>query len=250
MKLISFLNLSHLPYVETETRLIDGREQLCLILPTGSNQIKRARNGNFIIVFYLNEQPLNPKCATHEMALSYNDKSEAVKYPKRRNRSYRMGPVYPCLVPGDKKISRTNNAAPLKYYGRLILSDIPKDLIYKQKNDRNLYLSNLTFKGVGGGRTVYTGSICISDIPRKCIKIDNETGKKYLDTIFQKLPQLDIHMNTHQLVVRTQNGSEVEIGRFKEWVMEGTNPQSAPTQQNTQPNNQKPTPESIDGIKF
>ena len=66
--------LSHLINVSTESRIIDGREQTCLILPVEDNQLRQGKWGNWILALRMLEEPPNPKGHSHRIALQWKDK--------------------------------------------------------------------------------------------------------------------------------------------------------------------------------
>lgn len=253
MNYLCYLFLSHLPYVEEEVRFIDGKEQPCLIIPTESNQIKRGKQGKWLMIVQLRACKANAKMITHDVGLMYL-KDNCLKSDKasgRYDKTMRMGRVYVHDCSPWKKIDRTNRSTPLICDGMLVLSDIPKELIFTNSDNARKYVSNLTFHSVSDTNTIFTGSVCIDDIPLRYIKTDRQTGKRWVRTKFCKLDKLDTYMNTHKLVIVTDNGGEIEIGRFKEWVKDGVQKIALPDEQEHLTTvNPRVVPKSIDGIKF
>lgn len=256
MNYLAYLFLSHLPYVEVENRLINGKEEPCLIIPTKTNQIKKGKQGNWMMMCRLAELPANERMQTHDIQLSYLTEEELQKsydfgYHKR---TAHMGRVYEHDRTPSKKLDRTNNASDVRLDGIIILSDIPKDLIFRNGENAKRYIQGLTIRGTPDNGIIYTGSICVDDIPRQDIQTDPNTGKKFISIRFIKLPILDTYFNTHQLIIARPNSDDIiEIGRFKEWRKEGYVPTSAPQQYPTPPNtgvNQRNTPSEINGIRF
>lgn len=250
MNLICHLFLSHLPSVMTETRFIDGKEQVCLVLPVKENQIKKGRDGSWLMMFRLKECPPNEKMITHDVQLMYLTAEEV-------QRSYELGYHYRTEKMGrvrvhdrtpEKKIDRTNRASDIVCDGRIILTDIPKRLIVRNELNDKRYLPGLTFRSNTDNGCIFTGTLCVDDIPYHHIKTDQCTGKKYVDARFKKLERLDTYMNTHQLIVTTGDGTELEIGRFKEWRKDGY--AAAENEQHTTTISPRPQPDSINGIKF
>lgn len=254
MNYLAYLFLSRLVHVEEKSMFMDGMEQPCLIIPTKTNQIKRGKRGDWLIILRLAECAANAKQQTHDIQLMYIgekdlQKSYDANYHKR---TARLGRVYEHDRTPSKKIDRTNNANDCVYEGSIILSDIPANFISWNKVNNKRYIANLQFEPLGNKDAIYTGFLCLGDIPDKYILTLESTGKKYINTFFCKLDKLDTYMNTHHLIIKGEYGSEIEIGRFKEWRK---NEASAPpvdeireTIHNT-PVNQRP-PVSIDGIKF
>lgn len=256
MNFLAYLFLSHLPYVETETRFIDGQEQVCLILPTESNQIKRGKQGNWMMMLRLAERPPNVKQITHDIQLPYLTEKALEKSRREgyHDRTAHMGRVYVHDRTPERKIDRTNRSSDICCDGIVILSDIPKNLIFRNAENAKRFLGNLTFKSNVDNGLIYTGSVCVDDIPPHHIKTDPNTGKKYVNTRFKKIEKLDTYMNTHKLVIITDEGSELEIGRFKEWQKTGgrtiTPMPVRPEDIHDTGVNQRQAPESIDGLKF
>lgn len=257
MQYLLYLFLSHLPYVEVENRIINGKEEPCLILPTKTNQIKKGRQGNWMMMFRLAELPPNEKMQTHRVQLSYLNEEDLQKsydfgYHKR---TAAMGRVYEHDRTPERKIDRTNYADDIRLDGIIILSDIPKKLIFANAENAKRYVSSLTLRADPDNGVIYTGSVCVDDIPIQDIQTDLNTGKKYVKVRFIKLDKLDTYMNTHHLIISRDDGSEIEIGRFKEWVSES----GRIVQPSTKPEideihntgvNQRQAPEEIGGIKF
>lgn len=254
MDYLVYVFLSKLPLVLEETRYIEGREQKCLILPVESNQIKKGKQGNWLMILRLAECQLNARMQTHDVQLMYLSEDYIKKYQANgiRDRTMRMGRVYAHDRTPSKKIDRTNNASDLLCDGVIILSDIPKDMIFRNDQNDKRYVSNLTLKNIGNDSTIHTGSICIDDIPRQMILTNPETGKKYVNVRFKKLDKLDTYMNTHILVATNKEGSEIEIGRFKEWSKVGDTPSNPSNTEESQHNTTvvPRIPQSIDGYRF
>lgn len=251
MEYIAHFFWQHFPHVETEVRTIDGKAEVCLILPTRINQIKKGKRGDWLSVLRLCPRPINEKMITHDLQLSYLSKEEAEKAIEQGyyKRTQRLGRVRERDCTPSKKIDRQNLSTDLKCDGVIVLSDIPKSLIRRSKSNNRLYLCGLVFRPYTSRNVIYTGSICIDDIPRDEIKIDTRTGKKFVKVRFCKLESLDTYMNTHQLIVVTNDGSEIEIGRFKEWTKDGEPVMNPPVANPPKP---RPVPSdiTIDGYKF
>lgn len=241
-------------HVEEESRFICGKEQPCLIIPTETNQIKRGKQGNWLMILRLSECRPNARNMTHEVQQMYLT-PEAIEEGKRlgyHDRTMHMGRVYQHDRTPSKKIDRTNVTRAIDCKGTVCLSDIPKDLIKRNAENNKRYLSKLTFKSMEDDRYVYTGYICLDDIPAHHIYSNLTNGKRYINVRFKKLVRLDTYMNTHLLVVVAGDGQEIEIGRFKEWEKsDNPAPQSEKKEEkHTTTVNPRPMPTDIDGIKF
>lgn len=255
MDYLAYLFFNHLNCVTTEIRHVDGEEQVCLVIPTKTNQIKRGKRGNWLMILNLREMDPNPDMISHRMSLFYLTK-EAHQRDKalgRHRQTQRMGRVYVRDDTPSKKLDRTNRATDIICEGIIMLSNIPETSMSFNNQDKKRYLPNTVFKPYGDDSAVYTGMIGVDDIPKEYIQTDSNTGKKYVKCRFCKLEILDTYMNTHHLVIKAQDGSEIEIGRFKEWSKTDSNPSApnpTPPEEHTTTVNQRQTPQSIDGIKF
>lgn len=255
MDYLAYLFFNHLNCVTTEVRHVDGQEQVCLVIPTKTNQIKQGKRGNWLMILNLKEMEPNPDMISHKMSLFYltREAHNRDKALGRYRQTQRMGRVYVRDRTPSKKLDRTNRATDIVCDGIIMLSNIPKKNLLFNKQSNKSSLPNVVFKPYGDNGTIFSGAIFVDDIPKEYVKTDSATGKKYVRCRFCKLEKLDTYMNTHHLVIITQDGSEIEIGRFKEWVKKGYNqPSSQPTPNEVHDTtvNPRPTPQSIDGIKF
>lgn len=255
MNYLAYLFLSHLAEVTEEVRWVDGKEQVCLVIPTETNQLKRGKRGNWLMTLRMSELPPNATMQTHVLQLGYvnYDEVHKARLHGTYERSQRIGNVYEHDRTPEKKVDRRNPATDVTFDGYIILSDIPKQDIFLNDQNGKRYISDLSLK-CDNADAVFTGFLCVDDIPADCIKQSPRTGKKYIECRFSKSEYLDTYMNTHHLVIVKPDGSEIEIGRFKEWVkMNGqviAPPSCEPTEQRNDNNNQRQVPHSIDGIKF
>ena len=100
-----------------------------------------------------------------------------------------------------------------------------------------------------------TGVICLDDIAPDDIIKEPRTGKRYVKVTFKKTPVLDAFKNSHELIVKKENG-DIRVGLFREWPTEGYTYTVSETASNNDDtaieNTLKPveTPQKIDGIKF
>ena len=213
MNYIAYFFWNHLINVSEERRIVDGKEEVCLIIPTRTNQLKQGKSGNWYSICRLAECPPNARAQTHDIQLTYLSEEEIQKsynYGYHR-RTARLGRVYAHDRTPEKKIDRTNKSTHVNCIGRIILSDIPKSLIFRNDLNDKRYVTGLQFRLADRPNIVFTGTICIDDIPYPDIHTDQNTGKKYINAKFTNLPILDTYMNTHQLVIVKDDGSEIEI---------------------------------------
>ena len=254
MNYIAYFFWNHLISVKEERRVIDGKEEICLVIPTVTNQLKRGKKGNWYSICRLAESEPNANNQTHDMQLTYLSETEVQKsydfgYHKR---TAHLGRVYEHDRTPSKKLDRTNYAQDLRLDGVINLSDIPKSDIFRNAENNKRYISNLMFRTTPDNGVVFMGSICIDDIPRDDIQQSPDTGKKFVLVRLVKLKLLDTYMNTHQLIIARPDGSEIEIGRFKEFHAQNFTPQQtrSPEDIHCTSVNQRPRPDSINGIKF
>lgn len=256
MDYLAYLFLNHLCSVTEDIRYVDGKEQVCLVIPTQINQLKRGKRGNWILTVHLDECLQNAAQRTHKVELAYLNNEEVAKAKQagRFERTQRLGNVYE-KIKNVKKINRYNGASDITCDGTIALSDIPEEKIIDNRQNGKKYLHDVVLKKPDTRNIIYTGFVCIDDIPRHLIRTDDSTGKKLVRCRFQKMPLLDTYMNTHQLVVHMDDGSEIEIGRFKEWVKSEQSTEerkienASTNEEHTTTVNPRP-PQSIDGIRF
>lgn len=196
----------------------------------------------------------NARGQTHDIQLSYltsEDLQKSYDFGYHR-RTAHMGRVYEHDRTPEKKIDRTNNATDIRLDGIVVLSDIDKTLIFRNAENQKRYLSNLTLRGMQDTGMIFTGSLCVDDIPRLDIQTNPENGKKFINVRLRKMERYDTYFNTHELVIARPDGECVTIGLFKEWRKDGYVPPSAPMQYPEVPNNnnQRDLPTQINGIKF
>lgn len=190
---------------------------------------------------------------THTLQLGYLNYDEVNKakeigvYP----RTQRLGRVREHDRTPSKKVDRTNNASNVKFDGTIILSDIPKDLIFRNSQNAKRYVSNLVLRGLQDDGRIFTGSLCVDDIPREDIMTDTNTGKKFINVRFAKTEYLDQYMNTHELVIARPDSEDViSIGLFKEWRKEGYVPTNETPHPIQQSENERNIPDTLNGIRF
>lgn len=252
MDYLAYVFVSKMPLVLERTEIIDGKEEVCLVIPTKANQLKKGKQGNWYFICRLAECEPNARNQTHDIQLTYLSEEEVKKsydfgYHKR---TAHMGRVYEHDRTPSKKLDRTNNASDIDLQGDICLSDIPRDLIFANAENAKKYITNLTFKGIYDNGYIYTGSICLSDIPKQDRWQDPNTGKKYVSVRLIKLPMVDTYFNTHSLIIARQDGTEIEIGRFKEWRKDGCAPAHKPQYPAPPGEPPKNVPDTLNGIKF
>lgn len=222
MDFITHLFWNHLPYVESEIRIINGKEEVCLIIPTKTNQLKKGRNGNWLSTFRMIAVPPNEQMITHDMQLGYLNYDEVAKaramgvYKKTQY----IGRVREHDRTPSKKINRANDRATNIFVdGAICIDDCPDDLIVTSRDTGKRYIK-CTFRrnGPNGTPIFTTGAVCLDDIPDVCIKQNPRTGKRNVLCRFRRSKYMDTYFNTHELICTLSDGSEIEIGRFHEWT--------------------------------
>lgn len=255
MDFIAHFFWNHMISISQEVRMIDGKEEVCLIVPTKTNQIKRGKHGDWLSTFRMVAEPPNAEMITHTLQLGYLNYDE-VKQAKKMHvydRTQKLGRVREHDRTPSKKIDRTNHASDIMLDGIIVLSDIPKDLIFREGHNRKRYISKLAFRCLNGNDgMIFTGSVCIDDIPRDCIETNLHNGKKFIKARLKKMEHLDTYFNTHELVIARPDSEDViSIGLFKEWRKEGYVPTNEPLSYPEVPNNnQRDLPSEINGIRF
>lgn len=212
----------------------------------------------------MSEVPPNEDLITHDLQLGYINYEEVDKAKKMGHykQSQRIGRVREHDRTPSKKVNRDNSKAiDLISDGAICLDNIPDEMLLRNPNTGKCYIK-CTFrrKGKDGTAIFSTGAICIDDIPQECIITNPRTGKRNVKCRFKRSEYMDTYYNTHELVCVMSDGSEIEIGRFREWA-QATNVQKriAQFQSNENPQSQDaPTPETnkkedniiIDGLNL
>lgn len=222
MDFIAHFFWDKLIYTEEEIRVINGKEEVCLIIPTKTNQLKKGKQGKWLSTFRIIAVPPNEEMITHEVQLGYLNYNEVDKAKKMGayGRTQLLGRVREHDRTPSKKVNRDNSmATDLIVDGAICLDNIPDELLIRNP-DINKYFFKCTFKRKGNDGTAIfsTGTICIDDIPQQCIVVNPHTGKRNVRCRFKRSEYMDTYYNTHELVCIMQDGSEIEIGRFREWT--------------------------------
>lgn len=245
--------MHRLPHVLTETRMIDGKEQTCLILPVDDNQLRKGKSGNYFLSLRMMEEPPNPKGHSHTIALRWNDKKGLEEAHRKGIDRYtrNLGVARAYEKTRVTEVHDQNCVEDIEFAGEIVLSDIPKKQFWRHRQSNRWFIPYLRFKSIHDDEKIWTGSICISDIPENHIHEYPDSGKKYVRVRFKKMDKLDIYMNTHTLIIDAKDGSQIEIGRFREWKKQGEviKNEIPPQEIHDTPVNQR-TPESIDGLLF
>lgn len=212
---------NHLPHVDTEVRMIDGKEEVCLILPVHKNQMKRGKRGNFLSVFRLIPVPANADMITHKVELGYLNPKESEKARQMGyyDQTQRMGRVRIHDKTPEKAINRNNDkSTDVLIDGAICLDNIPNDVFVFNNQSKKRFFK-CTFKRVApDGTAIFcTGAICVDDIPVEDIVVNMQTGKRNVRCRFKRSEYMDTYFNTHELVIVRPDGGEIEIGRFREW---------------------------------
>lgn len=246
------LYLNRLPNVLTENRIIDGKEQTCVILPVEDNQFRRGRMGNWCLPLRLHEIPPNAEGKSHTISLVWRTVELFGKAKEDRNllKCFRLGSVLPFIQEDVKPVNRPKGQD-LFLKGTIVLNDIPKKLIFRNKLNDMRFIAKLRMKSLANDEFIWTGYLCVDLIPKHLILERADSGKKYINVVFKPIEIVDANMNTHILVVETPNGSEIEIGRFREFHKNGevVRNEMSPEDIHDTPVNMR-TPDSIDGLRF
>lgn len=202
--------ISKLPFCFEKQEMINGVEKTCLVIPCDEAQLDRTRYGAWFLRLKCAEVPPNPQQRAIKLKLGYRNKPEVEK--ARRLRYYKetldMGYLFVDMRDGDdsRKRDKTNNMTHIFCDGKLFLDSI-------QRED---------------------------------IKVDPQTGRKYVDFAFRKTQYLDAFGNSHEVIVRNDYG-EHQIGVAKE-IRNNECYFTQPTENgNQQQSENKQTPSEYDG---
>lgn len=250
----AFFFIGQLYGVTEELRFVNGKEQICLVIPTDTNEIYRGKHGGWYMHLSFREIPVTSKGQTHKIALQFKDK-ESVERAQRqgwRRRVEELGRIYPHI---DKpKVDRTNTCPDIELQGYLSLNDIPQNIISYSRKWKKKYIWNIRIEDFSDPSLVYVGSLCLTEILPRFRYQNPESGKYYTKILVTKLERLDINMNTHGIYAVDQTGAKVEIGRLV--AMRNGQPvcplkyrEDENKSNNANGQNPRP-PKSIDGIKF
>lgn len=174
MYYIGTLFISKFPFTFEEQRIVNGREQTCLVIPCDTGQMERTRYGAWFCRIKCYLMPPNPQQRLTNISLVFKNMEEVEKSKRLGyyETSENLGYLFVADETGDEaKLDKTNNMTNLYCEGRLFLDSIDKE----------------------------------------DIKTDPRTGRKYLDFTFRKSRLLDAFGNSHEIVVKSDYG-EHQIG--------------------------------------
>lgn len=174
MYYIGTLFISKFPFAFEEQRIVNGREQTCLVIPCDEGQMERTRYGAWFCRIACHLVPPNPQQRLAKIVLRFKNMEEVERSKKfgYYETSKNLGHLFVADETGDEaKLDKTNNMTNLYCEGRLFLDSID----------------------------------------REDIKTDPRTGRKYLDFTFRKSRFLDAFGNSHEIVVKSDYG-EHQIG--------------------------------------
>lgn len=175
MYYVGTLFISKFPFAFEEQRIINGREQTCLVIPCEAGQMERTRYGGWFCRLRFDICPPNPsqKILSIELGFKNVDELEKARYLGYYDKAKNLGHVF---VAGEEET---------------------KDRVLDKTNKMtNLYCE---------------GRLFLDSIDREDIKTDPRTGRKYVDFTFRKSRLLDAFGNSHEIVVRSDYG-EHQIG--------------------------------------
>lgn len=165
--------VSKLPLAFEEVRMVEGKEQVCIVLPTESCLMKRSRRGTWSVPVRLDELPPNPRTATHRFKL---DAARFRSWDKLRSLGVApddvwLGEIRPFIDAPEKALDYTNN-----------MTDI-----------------------------VCEGVIFIDDIKMSDVLQDPRTGRRFVNVKFRRSEKLDREGNSHELVIGPQERSVARL---------------------------------------
>lgn len=264
---LSFI-LGKIPNVFMERRVVNGKEQNVVCIPCEDAPVLFTKWKEPFLKFMMKELPTPEADSTsHRLMLLYRTKEDFVKAKAAgyRKRSDDIGKALPWIYDPSRAIDYTNKKATDVFIrGAICLDDISSEdvVLSPHTGQKNV---KCVFKTVGANGTPIfcVGTICITDIDEEDIVMNPRTGRKNVPCVFHKLKMSDPHLNTHVICVTKKDGSEVEIGRFREYkeatetakriatATQQLNPQPAQDDFMNRPNpNENPKPLKIDGYTF
>lgn len=191
MDFYGFMNLTRLPFTFEERLYYDGRERNCLCIPLDNGVMRRSRHGEWEVMFNAFEDRVGKDGHTHRLKLRFS--SEA-----KRNDARRGG-----------------WATKREWYGRLVpeLMTMEERIEAARKRGRKDRTNRMT-------PIVCTGQICLDDIRPEDIETNAKTGKRYVRCTFRRTKEIGDYEQSHQIVVSKGDGSEHEVGWFRQLVKE------------------------------
>lgn len=210
--------LNRLPLTYTERRMIGGHEEACLVIPIERNQLFYTKAGDVFIKAICKEEPIGAQGDTHRIALFYKNNEEIGKarLSKVYYRTEHIGRLKPFLMGGENR-DWTNYATPVNEEGYICLDYIDKrSMVFVKGSNKLMIEAKYTFVDARKIERLCVGMIIVSDIKREDIIVNPRTGLKNIKCVFKKLERMDTLNNTHGLFVKRPDGSEIQIGKFRE----------------------------------
>lgn len=257
-----WIRLSRLPHSYVKREVVEGMEQNVLCLPIKESQLFMDKSGDICVKGIMEELPqVDSGGATHRFKLMYRNAAES---KKARIAGYEHATKFlGTAIPWKQDMERTHQfpndkATDISIRGAICLDDITdEDMVVKTTTAQKFV--PCTFKSVGpkGTPILLVGMIDMDSIVDNDIVLNPRTGKRNIPCTIKKMEETDFNRNTHILVVTKKDGSEIEIGRFREYK-EATKTQAriaaiqeelAP-QEHEQTEEQPIKPLQIDGYNF
>lgn len=221
--------LGRLPNSSIEKRVINGQEQECMVIPCKDSQLTRTRKGYYCLRLRALDASLQAK-ASHSLSLTFRSKEENDLYRIKTHGDSRCicGIMTPVLAQSVAKNKPTITEVMARGY--VCIQSLSND-VYRLEGAHTSV--NCAFKSVGnnGNSIVCRGQIRLSDIDQSDFVINKSTGKANLPCVFKNLPTMDNNSNTHALYVVKPDGTEYEIGRFREMTPQPKRLAAAPPKQ-------------------
>lgn len=227
---------------------------LCLTIPLDNRYFPPHRNGENAAPFAAYPSK-NPKYA-YDLAFAFPTVKIKEDYIRATGkRADFFGRLKPTME--KMTIDRTNNGVDILAKGAIGLDSIKADMITVNPSNGLKFVKCIFRTKTTDGTPIFCGgSVRLSDINESDIVINPRTGRRNVPCVMRKLPKMDMFYNTHELVILKPDGSEIQIGLFKEFKnateiqkrVVSHLPPSEPQEQEKEPS--KDIPDSIDGFKF
>lgn len=264
MPYIAHICLDWFPRVDEEIRMVDGEEQVCLVLPTKLNQLKRTNQNRWMLGLFMQDEPPNAKMISHDVRIMPLSRAweKKLKNLGLGKKFLSIGRMRIYQYDESKRLIKKSGLEKVVYEGVICLDYVPKQSLVEGERKSKARSFRCTFKPKESSPDwLAEGFVNIDALPPTEIFQNKDTGKRYVKCLFKTMEEKDNYNNTHQLVVKMQGGAEIEVGRFQMFVKEKPkSTQAAPppttpkesdddSEHNTGVN-QRTTPQYIDGYKF
>lgn len=221
MEYFGGLNLLSIPFSFVERRVYDGQEELMFCVPLKRARIQHDKRGRFLLRFYAvnpTDEKLKARGCTHQLMLAAQ---RNIKEELKATGDYRInnaGSLIPYLY---GEIPR-NQGRDVRIEGVLDYDLMCDEKTIKECCPDGNRLPCIFRTRYGSEKPMFCkGFLFVREILNSSIKVNPETGKKYIPCVFRKMLEVDNQKNSHEVVFVRPNGTEVQIGVFREYLPTG-----------------------------